>query len=146
VTWNLGGLRPKFPNLAASNSRWSSKEDPDYNCIAWAAGVSDIWWEPDAFFQWFWPLGASREYTIRAYLQAYGTQGFIPCDGGASEVGVLKLALYARGALPTHVARQLPDGWWASKLGKNVDIEHTLDALDGGEYGNVVHFLKKSTS
>jgi len=143
VNWNLGSFRQKFPKLSPTNSRWQSPVDPDYNCIAWAVGATDIWWEPDPFYQQFWPLAANREYSVRAYLQAFGAQGYLPCADGSLEIDTQKVALYARGTLPTHAARQLPDGWWASKLGPNVDIEHSVDALDDGEYGNIVHFLHK---
>lgn len=146
VTWDLGGFRPKFPRLAPTNSRWKSPVDSDYNCIAWAAGVNDIWWQPDPFYQYFWPLAADREETIRAYLKAFGTQGYIPCNDDNLEPHVHKVALYALGTKPTHAARQLPDGWWASKLGQDIDIEHTVDALNGGEYGEIVHFLQKRLS
>lgn len=53
---------------------------------------------------------------------------------------------------PTHMARQLPDGTWSSKLGPNEDITHfTLDALESygrahgarDEYGCDVLYLKR---
>jgi hypothetical protein len=51
-------------------------------------------------------------------------------------LGREKVALYAVDAVPTHAARQLPNGWWTSKLGPNVDIEHAdLSALADGVYG-----------
>lgn len=146
VSWDLAAFRPKFPRLAPTNSRWKSPSDPNYNCIAFAAGVNDIWWEPDPLYQLFWPLAAEREYTIRAYLKAFGTQGYLPSNDGNLEAHVHKVALYALGTRPTHAARQLPDGWWASKLGENIDIEHTVDALNGGDYGDIVHFLEKQLS
>jgi hypothetical protein len=35
-----------FPILTAANHRITSDPSPIYNCIAWAAGHSDAWWEP----------------------------------------------------------------------------------------------------
>lgn len=142
---DLKELRARcFPRLSKKNCRFTSPTDPQYNCIAWAAGVNDIWWEPDQGHIYFWPLGAERRYTVLAYAQAFATKGYVPCDSAKIESGVEKVALYAKNNVPTHAAKQLPDGWWASKLGPDVDIEHTLVALNGGAYGDVVTFLKKT--
>jgi hypothetical protein len=35
-----------FPKLTAANHRITSDPSPIENCIAWAAGHSDAWWEP----------------------------------------------------------------------------------------------------
>jgi hypothetical protein len=53
--------------------------------------------------------------------------------------------------VPTHMARQLPDGTWTSKCGGNEDIRHlTLDALESygpwwihEEYGCPVVYMKR---
>jgi hypothetical protein len=47
--------------------------------------------------------------------------------------------------MPTHAARQLPNGRWSSKLGKLEDIEHALDDICGSAYGSVVPVLKRRT-
>ena len=88
-----------------------------------------------------------REENIAAFIAAFGTQDFAPCDSAEIQAGLEKIALYAQGSTPTHAARQLPDGWWTSKLGPNIDIEHAnLDAVAGGVYGNPVVFLCRKTS
>lgn len=140
---NLQQLQAKFPRIKQGNYRYSSPVDIYYNCIAWAAGENDVWWEPDGAYGYFWPLQAERVYTIAAYMQAFGTKGFVPCDSPSVEQGFVKVALYALKNFPTHASRQVSDGWWASKLGQNIDIEHELDALNGGEYGSVVYYLRK---
>ena len=49
------------------------------------------------------------------------------------------------GDVPTHAARQLPNGWWTSKLGPSFDIEHaTPEAVAGGVYGDPVLFLSRA--
>lgn len=141
----LQELRKLFPKVTSTNYRLTSPVDRRYNCIAWAAGVNDVWWEPDPFFQFYWPLGVERSYSIACYMRAYGTLGFTPCDSPSRDPNFQKVALYAANNVPTHAARQTQDGWWASKLGPNVDIEHELAALDGGEYGRVVTILRKPT-
>jgi hypothetical protein len=61
--------------------------------------------------------------------------------------GLEKVALYAdANGCPTHVARQLPNGRWTSKLGELEDIEHDLPALEGDLYGSVTLVLKRPAS
>ena len=143
---DLKQLRKLFPKLTKKNCRFASPEDTKYNCIAFAVSVNDIWWEPDPGFNYFWPLGVPRAYSVSAYRLAFGAQGYLPCDNAKVEADFQKVALYAKNNLPTHASKQLPDGWWASKLGRDVDIEHTLAALENGIYGTAIEFLKKRTA
>ena len=53
------------------------------------------------------------------------------------------MAIYALQGKPTHAARQLGDGRWTSKLGKEVDITHTLVGLEGPVYGQVAAYLRR---
>jgi hypothetical protein len=69
--------------------------------------------------------------------------GFERCDDADWEPGVEKLAIFADASGPTHVARQLPNGMWTSKMGKMEDIEHTLEGLSGGKYGYVQVILRR---
>jgi hypothetical protein len=60
------------------------------------------------------------------------------------ESGVEKVALYGAGAFYTHAARQLQNGKWTSKLGRDIDIEHDApEDVAGGVYGEVVHIMKR---
>ncbi len=61
------------------------------------------------------------------------------------EVEYEKLAIYADAdGLPKHVARQLVDGRWTSKLGGWEDIEHeALEDLDSPDYGTSKMFMRK---
>jgi hypothetical protein len=87
---------------------------------------------------------------MEAYIAAFRAIGFEPCESGSLEPGFDKVALFANERSPTHAARQLPSGAWISKLGKDKDIEHSLEVLEGREYwfsyGKVVQFLKRSLS
>jgi hypothetical protein len=88
--------------------------------------------------------GVSAELTIAAFIQAYATLGFLPCESSALEDGFEKIALYATpDGEPTHAARQLPTGRWTSKLGRWEDIEHELDGLVCEMYGAVRQILKR---
>lgn len=70
------------------------------------------------------------------------------------ESGFLKVAIYEdpndKEEPFSHVAVQLPDGRWTSKLGPDEDIEHnTLAALEGDtsryrwSYGRVARIMKR---
>lgn len=128
----------------------TSLETPTYNCIAWAAGRTDTWWWPDAGGDYFWPTEAAREESVAAFLQVFGRAGYEPCDRRDPEPGFEKIALYVDGSgVPTHAARQLASGVWASKLGTWEDIEHrTLVALGGPDlaYGTVAVILRRPRS
>lgn len=129
------GLRAAFPQLARFDV--TSPRDLTYNCAAWAAGRNDIWMWPDRACTAHWPEGVPREETISAFVTAYATLGFAPCDSRDFEEGLLKIAVFERGGMPTHVARQLGDGSWTSKCGQSVDIVHELTELEGAIYGTV---------
>lgn len=132
-----------FPDLARTGYRLTSPADPHYNCISWAAGITNAWWWPDPDGFDYWPAGVPRERTLAAFDQALATVGFAPCADDSVEAGREKIALYATADGPTHAARQLPDGRWTSKLGPDDDVEHALDGLCGAIYGTVVRFLRR---
>lgn len=140
----LSALRQGFPALNSTNCRPTSPYDEGYNCIAWAAGDTDYWWWPDAMGQAYWPPDVPREETIEAFVQAYGLQGYSQRSDTTLDPSKQKVAIYAdRNGTPKHAARQLSDGWWTSKLGKQIDIEHEFAALDGPAYGTVVVILER---
>jgi hypothetical protein len=131
--------------LAADNYRISSPATWDYNCVAWAAGVTDAWWWP--LPGRYWPPEVSREETVEAFVAAFATLGYVPVAEDKPDPGIERIALYARAGVPLHAARQLADGWWTSKLGPSVDIEHaTADAVGGGEYGEVLVILGRKVA
>jgi hypothetical protein len=79
--------------------------------------------------------------SVKAFLERVGFQ---ECATSAVEIGFEKVAIYADRHGPQHVARQLPNGRWTSKLGAAIDAEHdTLNVLEGGTSGNVVMFMKR---
>src|SRR5205823_3917683 len=112
-----------------------ASETPAYNCIAWAVGRTDRPWWPAAGGDAYWPDGIPNEETVEAFVLAFATLGFEPCDRGDPEPGYEKIALYARDGKPTHAARQLPDGKWTSKLGKESVVTHnTPRGVEGPVY------------
>ena len=115
----------------------------DYNCIAWALHDTTrfYWTGPAEFF--YWPDDLSREESIESFVHLFRQQGFEICPNALKERGFTKIALFAKEGVPTHAARQLPNGLWTSKLGILEDVQHTLSAISGGLYGSVVLVFKK---
>jgi hypothetical protein len=138
-------VHQSLPRLTPENYRITSPTSWEYNCIAWAVGVTDAWWWPVP--DRYWPPNAPREETVAAFLAVFAAFGYTACPSADLEPGIEKIALYAQGNTPTHAARQLPTGWWTSKLGPNIDIEHaTPDDVADGAYGEVVAFLSRRTA
>jgi hypothetical protein len=136
----------EFPNLGATEYQITSNPSRNYNCFAWAAGEDDRWWNPlTPENPYYWPDGVPAELTITAFIQAYQTLGYEPCDSSDLEECFEKIAIYATpDGEPTHAARQLLNGKWTSKLGRWEDIEHELDGLSCEMYGTVKQILKRS--
>ena len=137
-------LHRLFPRLSALPHRLTSRSSAAYNCFAWAAGIDDCWWEPDPLGDNYWPSNAPCERTLEAIVETYGTIGFGVCETSDLNPDFEKIAIYSKDGEATHAARQLPNGSWTSKLGPLEDIEHTLEGLEGAEYGVVARFLRRS--
>jgi len=136
-------LESIFPGLANTPFQITSPSTTVYNCFAWAAGESHRWWEahPDAGH--YWPNGHTPDWSIDVVIAAFSTVGFAVCSNGDPESGVEKIAIYCRDGEPTHAARLKADGTWTSKLGVDVDIEHTLDGISGDEYGIPTAYMSR---
>jgi hypothetical protein len=138
------GLENLFPGLQGRPYQITSPKNDDYNCIAWAAGDTRNWWWPDEEGQDYWPSGASRSESVVSFVDAFASLGYLVCDHADLENGFEKIALFAiADEQPKHVARQLPNGHWTSKLGHLEDIEHILGDLTGKAYGTVVRIMKR---
>lgn len=137
-----------FPGLRGKDWHITSPVDAVYNCIAWAALVTDCWWWPIGEpTQVFWPASAPRQESLAAFIAAFATLGYQVCESDSFEAQFKKVALFSDADhRPTHAARQLPSGRWTSKLGRREDIEHDLHDLEGDAYGNVIVILKRPTA
>lgn len=135
-----------FPHINKGYFDKTSEKDRQYNCIAWAAGDTRRWWWPVVgALEVYWPQEAPRIETLDAFIRAFSTRGYELCENGELEPDIEKVAIYALGGKPTHMARQLSSGMWTSKLGGDIDIKHEMPkgVEDGGDYGNVVQFMKR---
>jgi hypothetical protein len=170
-------LENLFPKLAAAGYEKTSDatgyppEPGAYNCIAWAAAdpCKRFWWPQE---DCYWPTWVKpHEDTVLCFVRTFRWLGYRLCSHSRRERGYEKVVLYAihrsRQPItppeslenlgdwqPTHMARQLPDGTWTSKLGGSEDITHfTLDAVESygprygpnakGEYGCPVLYMKR---
>lgn len=131
----------KYPRLDEEGYRPDSPESKFYNCISWSLGVAYEWWWPNKYG--VWPAECPREETIEAFETMYLHLGYELCGNGNLERGFEKIALYSLQGEPTHAARQLPNGEWTSKIGRHIDIAHTLRGLEGPRYGKVVRYFRK---
>lgn len=134
-----------FPNLTPRSCiNGISPATRSYNCFAWAVHVTNVRWEPDPLLQYYWPDVAPREYNIDAFIEAYRSEGFVVCSDGSLEPGIEKIAIYASEGTPQHIARQIEDGNWTSKMGDYEDIQHTsLGCISGPVYGKVDLFMAR---
>jgi hypothetical protein len=145
-------LEAEFPNLRVTGYTITSPVDPTYNCIAWAAGDDEAFWWPVPGLTgagylggYYWPQGVPVATTMEAFELAFKRQGYRACPDGELEPGFEKIVIYADTAgKPTHASRQLPDGRWASKLGKLEDIEHqAVEGLSGSNYGEAHLYMRR---
>jgi hypothetical protein len=133
-----------FPNLSIHNSKNTSCATTDYNCIAWALEKKDVWCWPDQCGISFWPI-QNRKATPDAFIEMFAAFGYKCCKDHTLEKGCQKIVIYIKNGIPTHAARQLKNGKWTSKLGRDIDIEHDFpEVLNGPEYGDASIIMKKN--
>ncbi len=132
----------------------NSDASPEYNCIAWALGIKNQWWEPHSQGsivedRGYWPAGLPHNRAPQTLRALFWREGFVDCENGDFDPNIVKIALYR---LPdtdgsyrwTHVARQLKTGLWTSKLGSSYEVTHRKpDDLDGSLYGEVYAYMAK---
>jgi len=89
---------------------------------------------------------------LENFIRAFGKFGYEPCENSELEENFEKVAIYVSTkdeihtpkGTPTHMARQLSDGKWTSKLGQDVDISHnSLQSIEGKTYGEIKQILKR---
>ncbi|NES71559.1 MAG: hypothetical protein F6K24_43340 [Okeania sp. SIO2D1] len=141
-------IEENFPGLSPDNYQLTSDPTTNYNALAWAIGEqeNDRWWEPDPFNIYYWPESVPKKETLETYTELFRLHGYSHCPGNDEnfESGFEKVAIYCKAGVPTHVARQLSDGLWTSKLGQDQDIIHNdLNCLKGEIFGTVCRVLKR---
>jgi hypothetical protein len=138
---SAGDLEVHFAGLRPGSYVVTSQQSLDYNCVAWAAGIDNRCWWPTTRPLYYWPVHP-REESVEGFIRAFETLGYEVCDSADPESGYERVAIYAIGSVPRHMARQLSNGLWTSKCGDLEDITHTLEALEGPEYGRVTAVMR----
>ena len=129
------------PNLMETGYEVTSEATKRYNCIAYAAGDESQWWSNTDGYHW---PGASRTALIDDLVRVFEEMGYEACTDANKEKGFDKVALFAKGTLWKHAAKQLLGGAWSSKLGLNEDIRHeSLQGLSSRVYGEVHCIMKR---
>jgi hypothetical protein len=141
----MGEWESYFPNIG----KWekTSECDNDYNCIAFAAGELDRWWEPfpEEGLGYYWPEGATRSRMLPGHIEAFRTRGYEVCEDGSLDTSKEKIVIYVNGyGHVEHAARQLPDGRWTSKIGTFDDIVHETPHSLEGAYGPPSCFMQRN--
>jgi len=146
------GLLRIFPKLAQDKDfKITSPASSDYNCIAWAYIIKNRWMWPNtgdgSFLDGihYWPSNEILDDDVSHFIKAFELQGYIVCEECKFDPKYRKIALYAKdnSTKCTHAAREQRDGFWTSKLGPYVDIQHgTPYTIENNTYGKVYCFMK----
>jgi hypothetical protein len=142
-----------FPKLIQDkNFKITSKDTPNYNCIAWACKYNERWIQPPYLGKpkldcvvW-WPPEVPEGLEPECLKKLFEYHGYVECEGSEHEDGYKKVALYFNKHKNewTHAARELNNGFWTSKLGSYNDIQHgTPETIENEDYGRVYCFMKK---
>lgn len=136
-------LEEDCKSLKELSYRITSPRDPRYNCVAYAVGDLTQFWYDVNVRGYYWPPGAGSADTVEGWTKVFEIHGYKETEDRTLELDYEKVAIYASTDGPEHVARQKASGLWTSKMGKGVDIEHALEALEGTFYGKVVKIMKR---
>src|SRR6478609_3882539 len=82
-----------FANLRRANYHVTSSELL-YNCIAYAADRTDVWWWPQEVDGASWPDDVPFEETLEAFECLFRNRGYERCEDGQLAEGFEKIAIY----------------------------------------------------
>lgn len=152
VEAETAALLKRLPHLDRGSFRVTSPTCREYNCAAWAAEETSRKWDPTAVGldgrllpPYFWPLEVPVLPSTLALEEAYATIGYRSCADGELVRGIQKIAIYGNGKGEWfHVARQLTDGTWTSKMADWADVVHSDPAaIEGLTIGRVEAFMER---
>jgi hypothetical protein len=138
-------LESRHPNLSQGYTV-TSRKNPKYNCVALAAGDFKSWWEPSDEPGCYWPReNVAMRDSVENYVKVFELLHYSRCASPSLEQGFEKIAIFEdKDGQFTHIAKQLSNGAWKSKLGQCEDIEHnSLAALADDVYGLPVIYMRR---
>jgi hypothetical protein len=142
-------LEDDCAGLRSSPYALKSPPHPKYNCIAYAVGDTNNFWDdlgvPDnvRVNGYYWPPGIPTAGTVAGWVKVFEIHGYTETEDGGLESEYEKVAIYGSAIGAEHVARQKASGIWVSKMGKGADIEHTLYGLEGDFPGSVIKIMRR---
>ena len=139
-------IKKWWPRLKKNKFHFTSEQTPYYNCFSWAMKVTNIWMDMYYFSNKFNIKYSELDHSANGYAEILKKYfNYEICPDGSFEKNMEKVVLYEnKYGEWTHIARQLDNGNWTSKLGKLEDIEHyNINCLSDGDYGNPVIYMRK---
>lgn len=123
----------------------TSDKNKNYNCVSWVVGINDRWLWPidDGNPYWYWPADIKEGDYVESFIDLLSNMGFVICFSGIYEESYDKVVVYGDSLGPTHLAKQLDEKYWSSKLGDDEDVKHELKTFDNGGYGEIKCFMKR---
>lgn len=115
----------------------------EYNCIAFAMGMTDRWVDI-AYHPWHWWPPVEKGQTKDHLKNAFIYFGFEECGlDDAIETDYDKVALYEKDDKWTHAAKIVAEGIYHSKFGASFDGEHSRGNVLRLKYGEVYLIMKR---
>lgn len=140
-------LYGKFPQMKPFQCTVLGAIANTFNCIAWTMDYPKRHAWPVEDDEFDWPLPPPYADDPPDCLDpGYLMLGFACCylSEPAPYPDAIDVAIYCKDGYATHGAIRIGDGPWSSKLGMGGPVvEHALSEAEGGDYGNVHHFLRR---
>jgi hypothetical protein len=132
-----------YPYLKGNYTK-TSDETILYNCVAYVLGEYDKIYSSYEE-EGIWIDGLEKTHTPKNYADFFKKiKGFEICKNADFDDKYEKIAIYGLEDEFLHVAIQLQNGKWSSKIGEYEDIEHnSLKAVGGGRYGYPIIFMQR---
>jgi len=135
-------IEKSFPNSYKEPFEITSSETPDYNCLAWALNDNSKWYESDDDYFWFNDI--ARDNLLTTIQKIFENLGFHQTNFAKYQIDYERIALFSIDNNEcSHLARQIDEDKWTSKLGSSYDVNHSIKSIENGIYGNAVIFLER---
>jgi len=136
-------IEGSFPLLSSVNYEVTSDRHFNYNCLAFARGDRNNWWERPGRFGFYRPAGFAADVTVKTAVKIIRIHGFTMDWNSNAEPLSDSIAIHAKDQNWTHFAKY-SGGRRLSKLGEDHDIAHkSLAVLEGDLHRKAVRVLSR---